>query len=125
MLKQDASNVEGIACLGAHFFYDGTPEIAMKFYRRILQMGVNKTELYVNLALCCFYCQQFDLAIGCLEHAHAIADDKIQSDLWYNTAHIALVLPLQHFFDPHSHWFRPTATSRWPNAVSESPVQQF
>jgi tetratricopeptide repeat protein 8 len=91
VLQQDASNVEGIACLGAHFFYDGTPEVAMKFYRRILQMGVNKTELYVNLALCCFYCQQFDLAIGCLEHAHAIADDKIQSDLWYNTAHIALV----------------------------------
>jgi tetratricopeptide repeat protein 8 len=33
VLRQDASNVEGIACLGAQFFYDGAPEVAMKFYR--------------------------------------------------------------------------------------------
>ena len=59
VLKMDASNIEAIACLGAYFFYDGTPEIAVKFYRRILQMGVNTADLYANLALCCFYCQQF------------------------------------------------------------------
>lgn len=90
LLKQDASNVEGIACLGAHYFYEGRTEIALKFYRRILLMGVNSAELYVNLALCCFYCQQFDLTCGCLERAHAIADQANQADLWYNTAHIAL-----------------------------------
>jgi len=33
LLRQDASNVEGIACLGAHIFYEGRPEIALKFYR--------------------------------------------------------------------------------------------
>jgi tetratricopeptide repeat protein 8 len=91
LLKEEASNVEAIACLGAHFFYEGRPEIALKFYRRILQMGVQNAELYVNLALCCFYCQQFDLACGCLERAHSNADQVVQADLWYNTAHIALV----------------------------------
>uniref|UniRef100_A0A914KLS8 Tetratricopeptide repeat protein 8 n=2 Tax=Meloidogyne TaxID=189290 RepID=A0A914KLS8_MELIC len=90
LLRQDASNVEGIACLGAHIFYEGRPEIALKFYRRILQMGVNSAELYANLALCCFYCQQFDLACGCLERAHSVADQSVQADLWYNTAHIAM-----------------------------------
>uniref|UniRef100_A0A183CE91 TPR_REGION domain-containing protein n=1 Tax=Globodera pallida TaxID=36090 RepID=A0A183CE91_GLOPA len=90
LLKQEANNVEGIACLGAHFFYEGRPEIAMKFYRRILQMGVNSAELYVNLAVCCFYCQQFDLACGCLQQAHAFADQQMQADLWYNTAHFAM-----------------------------------
>lgn len=55
-------------------------------------MGVISAELYLNIALCCFYCQQFDLAIGCLDQAHAIAEEAIQADLWYNTAHIAIVL---------------------------------
>ncbi|KAL3081174.1 hypothetical protein niasHT_032489 [Heterodera trifolii] len=81
LLKQDANNVEGIACLGAHFFYEGRPEIALKFYRRILQMGVNSAELYTNLAMCCFYCQQFDLACGCLQQAHSVADQQARGDL--------------------------------------------
>ncbi|KAI1712204.1 tetratricopeptide repeat protein 8 [Ditylenchus destructor] len=90
VLQQDASNVEGIACIGTNYFYRSQPEIALKFYRRILQMGVTSSELYLNIALCCFYCQQFDLAIGCLEQAHAIADDSVQADLWYDSAHIAI-----------------------------------
>lgn len=60
-------------------------------------MGVNSAELYLNIALCCFYCQQFDLAIGCLEQALALADDAVQPDLWYNTAHIAIVSDLNSF----------------------------
>ncbi|KAL3105613.1 hypothetical protein niasHT_021716 [Heterodera trifolii] len=65
----------------AHFFYEGRPEIALKFYRRILQMGVNSAELYTNLAMCCFYCQQFDLACGCLQQAHSVADQQARGDL--------------------------------------------
>uniref|UniRef100_A0A914DA24 Tetratricopeptide repeat protein n=1 Tax=Acrobeloides nanus TaxID=290746 RepID=A0A914DA24_9BILA len=53
-------------------------------------MGVNNAELYMNIGLCCFYCQQLDLAIACIDQAHAIATDDVQADLWYNTAHIAL-----------------------------------
>lgn len=54
-------------------------------------MGVKSAELYSNIGLCCFYCQQFDFAIGCFEQAHAFVDDSMQADLWYNTAIIAIV----------------------------------
>ena len=53
LLKQDASNVEGIACLGAHFFYESRPEIALKFYRhfvggisRIIQQTIGTDESF-------------------------------------------------------------------------------
>ncbi|KAI6220994.1 hypothetical protein M3Y99_01569800 [Aphelenchoides fujianensis] len=85
----DAGNVEAIACMGNHFFYSDQPELAVKFYRRILQIGVTSPELYLNLGLCCFYCQQLDLALGCIEQAHAVANEEIHADLWFNTAHIA------------------------------------
>lgn len=54
-------------------------------------MGVTSAELYLNIGLCCFYCQQFDLAIGCFDQAHAFADNSMQADLWYNTANIGIV----------------------------------
>ena len=54
-------------------------------------MGVNNAELYTNIGLCCFYAQQFDLALGCLERAVAISDKESQPDVWYNLGHIALV----------------------------------
>lgn len=91
LLRQEASNMEAIACIGSNYFYNSLPELALTFYRRILQMGILSAELYLNIALCCFYCQQFDLAMGCLEQAHGLADESIQADLWYNTAHIAIV----------------------------------
>ncbi len=58
MLYYDASNVEAIACLAAHHFYTDQPEIALRYYRRLLQMGVTNTELWTNLGLCCFYASQ-------------------------------------------------------------------
>lgn len=94
-MQQEASNVEAIACVGNHFFYSDQPELAVKFYRRILQMGVNTPELYLNVGLCCFYSQQLDLALGCIEQAHASANEDILADLWYNTAHIAFVSRLR------------------------------
>lgn len=54
-------------------------------------MGVNSAELYLNVGLCCFFAQQLDLALGCIEQAHARADAELQADLWFNTAHIAFV----------------------------------
>ena len=33
VLKEDAMNVEAIACIGTHHFYADTPEIALCFYR--------------------------------------------------------------------------------------------
>ena len=55
-------------------------------------MGVQNAALFNNLGLCCFYAQQFDLAIGCFERAMNIADDDMEAaDVWYNIAHIGLV----------------------------------
>lgn len=59
--------------------------------RRLLQMGVGKAALYCNLGLCCYYSQQWDLAVGCVEKALALLDADTAADLWYNVGHIALV----------------------------------
>lgn len=61
------------------------------FIRRLLQMGVCNSEVFTNLGLCCFYAQQFDLAIVCFERALALASDDVKADVWYNISHIALV----------------------------------
>uniref|UniRef100_A0A0M3IBS7 TPR_REGION domain-containing protein n=1 Tax=Ascaris lumbricoides TaxID=6252 RepID=A0A0M3IBS7_ASCLU len=90
VLRQDASNIEAIACVATNYFYSDQPEIALRYYRRILQMGVNNAELFMNLGLCCFFCQQFDLSMSCIERALSIADDDVVADTWYNTGNILL-----------------------------------
>ena len=39
VLALDASNVEAIACLAADHFYSDQPELALRYYRRLLQVG--------------------------------------------------------------------------------------
>ena len=39
ILHFDAGNVEAIACLGSYQFYSDQPEVAMIYFRRILQLG--------------------------------------------------------------------------------------
>ncbi|CAG9463813.1 unnamed protein product [Pedinophyceae sp. YPF-701] len=90
VLYWDASNVEAIACLGAHSFYSDQPEIALRFYRRLLQMGVSSTELWNNLALCCFHAGQYDMTIICFEKALQLAGDAEGADIWYNIGQLAL-----------------------------------
>ncbi len=38
-LVRDASNVEAIACIAADHFYSDQPELALRYYRRLLQVG--------------------------------------------------------------------------------------
>ena len=38
VLRYDSSNVEAIACLASNFFYCDQPELALRFYRRLLQV---------------------------------------------------------------------------------------
>ena len=54
-------------------------------------MGVCKSELFNNLALCCFYAQQYDMTLMCFERALSLADDDCIADVWYNIGHVALV----------------------------------
>ena len=40
VLHFDAGNVEATACLGSYQFYADQPEVAMIYFRRILQLGM-------------------------------------------------------------------------------------
>lgn len=53
-------------------------------------MGVNSTELWTNLGLCCFYAAQYDMALSCFDRALALANDDNMADVWYNVGHVAV-----------------------------------
>ena len=55
--------------------------------------GVNSTELWNNLALCCFYASQHDMALSCFERAFAVADDSNLADVWYNIGQVVVGKP--------------------------------
>lgn len=91
VVKTDAMSVESIACIAMHHFYTDQPEIALRYYRRILQMNAPCSEVYNNLGLCCYFCQQFDLVITCFERALLYSDsDETTAEIWYNIGHVAL-----------------------------------
>lgn len=88
VLALDASSVEAIACLASHSFYTDQPEIALRYYRRLLQMGVSNAEIWNNLGLCCFYASQYDMCLSCFERALSMADDSSLPDVWYNIGQV-------------------------------------
>lgn len=93
VLILDSSNVEAIACLGAHYFYSDQSEMSLRYYRRLLQMGiVNNTELWNNIGLCCFYSSQYDMSLTCFDRALRLATDDELADVWYNIGHIGIAL---------------------------------
>ena len=89
VLHTDNTHVEAISCIATDHFYTDQPEVALKFFRRLLQMGVYNTEIFNNLGLCCFYAQQYDMALNCFERALSLASDEYMADIWYNISHIA------------------------------------
>lgn len=56
--------------------------MSIRYYRRLLQMGVNNTEVWNNIGLCCFYSAQYDMALGCFDRALSLADDEAMADVW-------------------------------------------
>ncbi|XP_058433745.1 tetratricopeptide repeat protein 8 isoform X1 [Marmota monax] len=91
VLKQDNTHMEAIACIGSNHFYSDQPEIALRFYRRLLQMGVYNCQLFNNLGLCCFYAQQYDMTLTSFERALSLAENEEETaDVWYNLGHIAV-----------------------------------
>lgn len=92
VLALDASSVEAVACLASNLFYTDHPEVALRYYRRLLQMDVNTAELWCNLGLCCFYAAQYDLTLPCFERALALASDDAMADVWYNVGQVAVGL---------------------------------
>ena len=54
-------------------------------------MGIASAELYNNLGLCCFYAQQYDMTITCLQRAlHVAEDPEVLAEVWYNVGHLSL-----------------------------------
>ena len=56
--------------------------MSIRYYRRLLQMGVNNVELWNNLGLCCFYSAQYDMALNCFDRALSMASDEDMADVW-------------------------------------------
>jgi len=90
VLALEASNVESLACLASYQFYSDQPEIALRYYRRLLQMGVGGGSIWNNLGLCCFYSGQYDMCLTCFERALELADEETQGDVWYNVSQLAI-----------------------------------
>lgn len=98
VLKLNNTNIEAIACIAANHFYNDQPEISLKFYRRLLQMGVTTSSIFTNIALCCFHAQQYDMIVTCFLKALATATlDEERADIWYNIGEMALVY-IQYLF---------------------------
>ncbi|EKX55519.1 hypothetical protein GUITHDRAFT_156789 [Guillardia theta CCMP2712] len=70
--------------------YKQSPEVALRYYRRLLQMGVSSSALWNNLGLCCFYAGLYDMSLTCFEQALISAEDDTLGDIWYNISHIAI-----------------------------------
>ncbi|KAH8853501.1 Tetratricopeptide repeat protein isoform 2 [Schistosoma japonicum] len=90
IVQIDDMNIESLASLAMHYFYEDEPEISLKYYRRILQYGYESTELYNNLGLCTFYTQQYDLCLSFFNQAIALSDETNSADIYYNLGHIAI-----------------------------------
>lgn len=92
VLEYNPANIEALACLANDHFYNDQPEIALRLYRRLLQMGVHSCELWNNVALCCFYSSQYDMTIHCFEKALSFEEDEGAADIWYNVGQIAIAM---------------------------------
>lgn len=92
VLHLDSSNIEAIACIGAHLFYErNQPELALRYYRRLLQMGVHTAEVWTNMGLCAFYTFQIELSLSCLTRALTLCkEDSQRADVWYNVGHVGI-----------------------------------
>lgn len=54
-------------------------------------MGVYNAELFNNLGLCCYYAQQYDIALSCFQRSLSLASSELLADVWYNIGHMAVV----------------------------------
>ncbi len=82
--------MESVASLASYHFYTDQPEVALRFYRRLVQLGVNNAELWSNMGLCSYYSGQYDITLNCFERALDLADDSNLADIWYNVSHVAI-----------------------------------
>ena len=69
---------------------DNQLQLGLRYYRRLLQMGVNNAELWNNIGLCCFDSSQYDLSLSCFERALGVSGDDNTADVWFNIGQVAI-----------------------------------
>lgn len=94
VLAYDNRNVEAIACVAAYYFYEkNQPELSLRFYRRLLQMGIQQPEVWNNIGLAAYLSVQLEVALSCFEKAlFACEEDSMRADVWYNMSHVGIAL---------------------------------
>lgn len=92
ILTRDTCNFESLACIGSHYFYSDHPEVALKYYKRLFELGINSAEVWNNMGLSAFYSGQYDFCLSCFERGLILADDTVASDIWYNISHVAICI---------------------------------
>lgn len=91
-LAKENNSIEAVACIANHFYYKDSPEVALRFYKRLVDLGINNAEIWNNMAVCLFTNSQFDLFMPCLTKAFEHADQNNLSEIWYNVSQIAMSL---------------------------------
>lgn len=92
-LSLENNNIEAVACIANHFFYEDSPEISLRFYKRLMDLGVNNTEIWNNIAVCLFNNSQFDLFFPCVKKALTMTEDpSMLTDLWYNISQMCMMM---------------------------------
>ena len=89
VLSSEAYNLEALASIASENFYNDQPEISLKYYKRLIEMGVYNAEIWNNIGLSAFYSSQYDLCFTCMLNALALSDKSNVADVWYNLGHIA------------------------------------
>lgn len=94
VVKYDSANLEALSCIAAFYFYEkNQPEVSLRLYRRLLQMGVEKAEIWSDMALSAYFTAQYDFALGCFDRALRVAEeDTVRADVWFNISHVGIAL---------------------------------
>ncbi|KAI9337147.1 hypothetical protein DFJ73DRAFT_962408, partial [Zopfochytrium polystomum] len=67
VLLVDGTCLEAMACLASNYYHTMQPEVAHRYYLRIIQTGHRDAEVFNNLALAAYASQQFDEALPLFE----------------------------------------------------------
>lgn len=92
IMIKNTCNFEALACIGSNYFYSDHPEVGLKYYNRIFELGVNTAEVFNNIGLCAFYSGQYDICLSCFERAILTSEnnDELLADIWYNISHVGI-----------------------------------
>jgi tetratricopeptide repeat protein 8 len=70
---------DALIALGANHFYKDEPEVALKYFQRVLELDGSNSENWNNLALAAFYSNQTDIAFKAFQQALAFSETDADS----------------------------------------------